>query len=310
MVPDPPKLAGKNAAGVDRYANSGIGVRVTPTLDPGKRALYVTTGENYSEPATSLVNAFVALSMDTGKILWSKQITPGDVWNVACISPDRTNCPFEAGPDANFGMSPILVQAGSGQRLLIAGQKSGVVTAVDPDRAGEIVWQTPIGKGGLLGGIQWGGASDGRRVYIPLSDYGLTVVGRRQYGNPDPKVGGGLFALDIATGRVLWQTAPPVCPPGRVPCSPAQSAAATLAPGAIFSGAMDGVLRAYDSETGRVIWSFDTVRDFETVNNVPARGGSMDGAGPVVAGGMVYVTSGYTIFGGMPGNALLAFRPK
>lgn len=310
MVPDPPKRAGRNAAGADQYANSGIGVRVTPTLDPAKRALYITTGENYSPPATSLVNAFVALSMDTGKILWSKQITPGDVWNVACISPDRSNCPWEPGPDANFGMSPILVQAGQGQRLLIAGQKSGVVTAVDPDRNGEIVWQTRIGKGGLLGGIQWGGASDGRRVYVPLSDYGLTVVGRRQYGNPDPKAGGGIFALDVATGRVLWQTGPPTCPEDRVPCSPAQSAAATLAAGVVFSGAMDGVLRAYDAETGQVVWSFDTAREFETVNNVAARGGAMDGSGPAVAGGMVYVTSGYSIFGGMPGNVLLAFKPK
>jgi polyvinyl alcohol dehydrogenase (cytochrome) len=160
-----------------------------------------------------------------------------------------------------------------------------------------------------LGGIQWGGASDGRRVYIPLSDYGLTVVGRRQYGNPDPSLGGGLFALDVASGRVVWQAAPPVCPPNRVPCSPAQSAAATLASGVVFSGAMDGVLRAYDAETGRVVWSFDTAREFETVNRVPARGGAMDGAGPVVVGGMVYVTSGYAIFGGMPGNVLLAFKP-
>lgn len=310
MVPDAPKLIGKNAAGVDSYANSGIGVRVTPTLDPAKRALYVTTGENYSPPATSLVNAFVALAMDDGRILWSKQITPGDVWNVACISPDRTNCPFEPGPDANFGMAPMLVEAGPGQRLLIAGQKSGVVTAVDPDRQGEIVWQAPIGKGGLLGGIQWGGATDGRRVYIPLSDYGLTVVGRRQYGNPDPAVGGGLFAMDAATGRVVWKAPPPKCPADRTPCSPAQSAAATLAGGAVFSGAMDGVLRAYDAETGEVIWSFDTARPFETVNGVAARGGAMDGAGPAVADGMVYVTSGYSIFGGMPGNVLLAFKPQ
>ncbi len=307
MVPGPPKPAGRNAAGALQYANSGIGVRVTPTLDLAKRALYITTGENYSPPATSLANAFVALSMDTGRILWSKQITPGDVWNVACISPDRSNCPWEPGPDANFGMAPILVQAGQGQRALIAGQKSGVVTAVDPDRNGEILWQTRIGKGGLLGGIQWGGATDGRRVYVPLSDYGLTVVGRRQYGSPDPQAGGGIFALDVATGRVLWHAGPPTCPAGLAGCSPAQSAAATLAAGVVFSGAMDGVLRAYDVETGRVVWSFDTAREFETVNNVAARGGSMDGAGPVVAGGMVYVTSGYSIFGGMPGNVLLAF---
>jgi len=310
MVPDPPKLVGKNAAGAQSFANSGIGVRVTPTLDPSRRALYVTTGENYSPPATALVNAFVALSMDTGEVQWARQITPGDVWNVACISPDRTNCPFEPGPDANFGMAPMLIDAGPGQRLLIAGQKSGVVTAIDPDRQGEVVWQTRIGKGGLLGGIQWGGATDGRRVYMPLSDYGLTVVGRRQYGNPDPKEGGGLFALDAASGRVVWQAPPAACPAERVPCSPAQSAAATLIPGVVLSGAMDGVLRAYDAETGEVIWSFDTARVFETVNNVAARGGSMDGAGPVAAGGMVYVTSGYSIFGGMPGNVLLAFKPR
>jgi polyvinyl alcohol dehydrogenase (cytochrome) len=72
---------------------------------------------------------------------------------------------------------------------------------------------------------------------------------------------------------------------------------------------MDGHVRAYTTEDGRVIWDFNTVREFQTVNGVKAKGGSIDGAGPVVANGLVLVNSGYSRFGGMPGNVLLAFSP-
>ena len=81
-------------------------------------------------------------------------------------------------------------------------------------------------------------------------------------------------------------------------------------PGAVFTGGLDGRLRAYAAEDGRLLWDFDTGRDFPTVNGVAARGGAIDGPGPTIAGGMVFVSSGYALFGQTPGNVLLAFGPK
>jgi polyvinyl alcohol dehydrogenase (cytochrome) len=122
----------------------------------------------------------------------------------------------------------------------------------------------------------------------------------------DPKSGGGLFALRLDTGAKVWSAPPPDCG-DRKNCSPAQSAAITAIPGAVFSGSVDGHIRAYSTKDGSVLWDYDTVRDFKTVNGVPAKGGSMDGPGPVVVNGMVYVPSGYGNWGGNAGNVLLAF---
>ena len=141
----------------------------------------------------------------------------------------------------------------------------------------------------------WGAAADGEKVYVPLSDWNVT----------DPAMGGGLFALRIATGEKAWYRAPekPSCA-GKSGCTPPQMAPATVIPGVVFSGSMDGHLRAYNTNDGTVLWDFDTARDFETVNGVKAKGGSMSA---VVSGGLLFVNSGYGHFGGMPGNVLLAF---
>jgi polyvinyl alcohol dehydrogenase (cytochrome) len=248
----------------------------------------------------------VALDLATGRILWHQQLTSKDVWNVACVADDKTNCPDNAGPDFDFGATPILASVpGTTQRVILMGQKSAEVYALDPDNAGALVWKKKIGRGGVLGGIQWGFSADENTVYYPLSD----VVVIEEPGRPghfDPKAGGGLFALDFATGAERWHAAPADCG-ARPQCAPAQSAATTVIPGVVFSGAMDGVMRGYSTTDGTVIWSFDTVRDFQTVNGVPAKGGTIDGPGPVVAGGMLLVTSGYSRMGGVPGNVLLAF---
>ena len=193
--------------------------------------------------------------------------------------------------------------------MLLAGQKSGMLHAMDPDDGGKVMWQVRVGKGGYLGGIQWGPAADEQNVYVALSD-----VGRRSTEDAttvrifsvDPKAGGGLFAYQIATGEEIWYT-PPVPCGDRPNCSPAQSAAVTVIPGVVFSGSMDGHLRAYSTKDGSVLWEFDTVRDYETVNGVKGRGGSLDAAGPVIAGGMLFVNSGYGQWGGMAGNVMLAF---
>jgi polyvinyl alcohol dehydrogenase (cytochrome) len=123
----------------------------------------------------------------------------------------------------------------------------------------------------------------------------------------DSKLGGGVSALRIADGSRVWYAEPVPCPPSKANCSPAQSAALTTIAGVLFSGSMDGVLRAYNTRDGKVLWEYDTVRDFETVNGVKAKGGAIDGPGAVVANGMVFVPSGYTRQGGMSGNVLLAF---
>jgi polyvinyl alcohol dehydrogenase (cytochrome) len=245
-------------------------------------------------------------------MLWSRQLTQGDAYNSACNSRTRENCPPEDGPDFDFGQPPILVELGGGKRALVIGQKSGMVHAIDPDADGKILWQTRAGSGGLLGGSQWGSAADAQRVYVAISDVKILTV--EDAGAPggrrialDPKKGGGLHAIDLKSGKIAWSAKPATCPATKAICSPAQSAAVTAIPRVVFSGALDGHMRAYSSTDGSVIWDFDTAREFPTVNGKPARGGSIDATGAAVAGGLVFVMSGYDQFGGMPGNVLLAF---
>jgi polyvinyl alcohol dehydrogenase (cytochrome) len=315
-IPEEPKPVRKNSQGVQLWGPSGAGVWSAPTIDPEHHALYVTTGDSYSDPAARTSDAFVAFDLETGKMLWSRQMTSGDAYNVGCGARDQANCPESKGPDFDFGSSPILVNLPNGKRALIAGQKSGLVHAVDPDQQGEVLWSQRIGKGGSSGGIVWGSAADTDNVYVALSDVSYkfgapggdlnkTIFGA--YSAPDPKAGGGMFALRLSTGARAWYTAPPGCPDARKTCSPAQSAAVTLIPGVVFSGAIDGHLRAYSTSDGHLVWDVDTALDYSTVNGVKATGGAIDGPGPVVVGGVLYVNSGYGYLGGIPGNVLLAY---
>ncbi|HMC57603.1 MAG TPA: PQQ-binding-like beta-propeller repeat protein, partial [Candidatus Solibacter sp.] len=275
-------------------------------LDAERQAIYVGTGDNFSDPPTGTSDSVMALDMNTGKILWVKQLTAGDAFNVACVMPNKESCPASNGPDFDLGASPMLVTSESGKRVLLVSQKSGVARALDPDKKGEVLWEERVGRGGPLGGIQWGSASDGKNMYVAVSDIALINFAPL---TPDPKVGGGLFALDIATGKRIWAAPPPSCE-GRSHCSPAQSAAISAIPGVVFSGGVDGRLRAYSTGDGKIIWDFDTVREFTTVNGLIAKGGAMDGPGPTIAAGMLYVGSGYGSWGGAPGNVLLAFEVK
>jgi polyvinyl alcohol dehydrogenase (cytochrome) len=308
-----PRPTGKTARGTPQLGPSGVGVWSAPTIDPKRGVLYVTTGDNYSAPATELSDAVVALDLASGRTVWSRQVTSGDAFNASC-SGDRANCPREPGPDFDFASSAILEAAPDGRELLLAGQKSGIVYALDPAKKGEIVWHTRVGQGGIGGGVQWGMSSDGRQVYAAVSD-----VGRSRQNDPldprhyviDPRQGGGVAALRISDGTDAWHTKPAPCPDGApAGCSPAQPGALAGIPGVIFASSMDGHLRAHSAEDGRVLWDFDTAREFKTVNGVSARGGSIDGPGAVVANGMVFITSGYPRNGGLPGNVLLAFSPQ
>jgi polyvinyl alcohol dehydrogenase (cytochrome) len=317
-IPEEPKAVRKNAQGVQLWGPSGAGVWSSPAVDPKRGVVYITTGDAYSDPAGSTSDAFMAFDIKTGKLLWTRQVTSGDAYNVACGLPEalRVNCPDAKGPDHDFGSSPMLVDLPNGRRALIAGQKSGVVHAVDPDRGGEILWQTRVGKGSALGGIQWGTAYDGRRVYVALSDVIPETAGTAlappapptppgQAAQPS-QLGGGLYALDPASGQIVWTTPHPGCD-GRPGCSPAQSAAVTAIPGIVFSGGIDGHLRAYASDKGAIVWDVDTAQPYKTVNGVTGNGGSLDGPGPIVVGGMLFVNSGYAFVAGKPGNVLLAF---
>lgn len=298
-IPEEPSARRLNAKGTRQHGPSGAAVWSTPTIDPQLGRLYVTTGDNYSDPPTEDSDAILAFDLKTGTRLWSRQFTAGDAYNMACNPrADRTNCPEADGPDHDFGASAILADLGGGQRVLVAGQKSGMVHAVDPDRDGTLLWQQRAGRGGVLGGIQFGPAADDGHVFVAVSDY----IGSRR------NRAGGITAYRLADGEPVWHTPGIPCPRKRKGCSPAQSAAVTAIPGIVFSGALDGFLRAYSTDTGEVVWSHDTVREFpKTVNGVPATGGSLNGPGPTVVDGMVYVNSGYGQFGSIPGNALLAF---
>lgn len=295
-IPEPAHRTRLSSAGTQLWGPSGAAVWSPPTLDSKRRAIYVATGNSYSSPDSRYSEAIIAFDMDSGKMLWSRQITADDLWNIACVAPTRANCPENPGKDFDFGAPPILVTVKNGRSLLLAAQKSGVIYALDPDRQGKIVWQTRIAKGGPLGGVEWGGAADNKQAYYSVSDLDDT----------NPLAGGGLFALKIKTGKKVWYVPPPkpdcLNQPG---CSAAQMAPVTLIPGIVFSGSQDGHLRAYDTRNGKLIWDFDTAHTFKTVNGVEAHGGSLNAAGPSIANGMLYVNAGYT--NGIAGNILLAF---
>ncbi len=291
-IPDPPGKTRVTSTGTQLMGPAGAAIWSAPTIDPLRKVLYVATGNGYSDPPVKYTDAIIAYDLATGSMKWSQQMTPNDRWNFACQGARQEMCPPDPGGDYDFGASPVL----SGN-LLLAGQKSGVVHALDPDQQGAIVWQTRIGRGSALGGIEWGIAVDGDNVYAPLSDI-----------NGQGKDMGGLFALRKKDGAKVWQTAPPkpACA-GKPGCTAAQMAPASMIPGVVFSGSMDGHLRAYEAASGKVIWDFDTLREFPTVNGVKAKGGSLNATGATVAGGMLFVNSGYGALGGMPGNVLLAF---
>jgi polyvinyl alcohol dehydrogenase (cytochrome) len=299
---DEPKRRGTSTSGKPLWGPAGSPIWSAPTIDEKRGLIYAATGNAYADPPTRTSDAIVAFEIATGRIRWINQIMP-DVWILGCgnqpagndIEPaENTNCPEDVCPDFDFSASPVLVTLANGRDALVVTQKSGVAYLLDPERRGREIWEYRWGRGSPVGGV-WGATVDDRHAYFAVAD---------QF-TPAP---GGLHAVDLATGLRKWFTPPqtPVCAPGPG-CSPAQSAALTSIPGVVFSGAADGAVRAYASDDGRVLWTFDTNRDFTTVNGVKADGGSIDGPGPVVGGGTVYVTAGNGGIVGMPGNVLLAF---
>ncbi len=290
IIPDPPKPTKKTSNGVQLYAPSGGAVWNTPTIDPKNHALYIGTGDAYNHPAGKTTDAIMALDLSTGKVLWAAQDTENDAWLAGCEPrPNSENCPDDIGPDYDFGASPILRTLPNGRRVLIAGQKSGIVWGHDPDKQGAVEWKVQLSKELARGMITFGGAADEQTAYFGLRS-------------------GGIGAIDISNGEKKWFT--PIAIPQEPKLRGGQTAALTEIPGVVFSDGQDGVVRAFAAEDGHQLWEYNTVQDFKTVNGVAAHGGSMGSAGPTVAGGMVFVGSGYTFGNGQTGNVLLAFSAK
>jgi polyvinyl alcohol dehydrogenase (cytochrome) len=306
-----PKRRGTSASGRPLWGPAGSPIWAAPTIDAKRGLIYVATGNSYADPVQKTSDAVVAFSMKTGKIVWVRQITPGDVWILGCGKdvaipglPPRApatdgrknaNCPKKAGPDHDFSASPVLATTPEGRDVLVVAQKASVATALDPDHGGKVLWQYRFGEGSSVGGV-WGLATDGVRAYFADAS---------QFTESP----GGVSAVGLLTGDPVWAVdpEPALCKTGPG-CSTAQSAALTAIPGVVFSGSADGGVRAYEAATGKVVWRFDVNRAFDTVNGVEAKGGSIDGPGPIVAGGRLYVTAGNGGFVGTPGNVLLAFE--
>jgi polyvinyl alcohol dehydrogenase (cytochrome) len=272
-----------------------------PLVDAARGLVFIATGDNYSQPATELSDAIVALDLETGTIRWASQVTAGDSWNVACFAgASAPNCPEEAGPDADFGAAPVLARGADGKDYLLAGQKSGVAYALDPD-SGAVRWTTRVGRGGELGGVHFGIAAEGGTLYVPINDAAIPG-GPAEPGHP------GIYAIDIATGTVEWTAAAENACGGTPLCQPGYSAAITVTPELVLAGSVDAHLRIFDARSGAVLWDEDTNRAYATVNGVAGHGGSMSGGtAPLAVDGTLIVNSGYAFLGKLPGNVLLVY---
>lgn len=297
-------VQGKNRKGVPARGPSGAPVWSPPTIDPKRGLLYTGTGENYSSPANDMSDSIIALELASGKVRWVRQVLAGDAWNASCGNiGNNVNCPKEDGPDLDFGAPPMLAQLADGRDIILAGQKSGLVFGIDPDN-GAIRWTKRAGAGGFNGGVHWGMASDGRTLFVGIAD---TPGNKGAVGPRRP----GMHAFDAASGKPLWsRIEPQTCKGRKFECETALSAPVTLTDGIVFAGAHNGLIRAYATADGQLLWSFDSRRTFATVNGIAGKGGSIDSAGPVVAGGRLIVNSGYDKFGEIPGNLLMVFAPK
>jgi polyvinyl alcohol dehydrogenase (cytochrome) len=283
-IPEP-KPKKKNSIGTQLWEPSGVAVWNSPTIDSKRRAVYFGTGDSATEPAPETSDSIMAVDLDTGKVRWSFQAEPNDATLGGCGAKKTEHCPEKPGPDWDFGASAILKTLPNGRDLLLAPNKSGIIFALDPDKKGAVVWKTNIAErqGTRATNLVWGGSADQRNLYVGLAS-------------------GAIAAVQFATGEKIWTT--------RLAEQGSRSsnvAASSAIPGVVFIGGTDGKLHALASSDGHEIWSFDTAKEFPTVNKVSARGGSIGSIGPTIAGGMVFIGSGYSVTSGTPGNVLLAF---
>ena len=296
------RVTGKNKIGVDVIGPSGAVVWNSPSVDEENNQLFVGTGENMSSPATGTSDALIAFDLETGAINWVFQATENDAWNVSCGLGEEENCPEENGPDFDFGGATIILDSSVHGKLVIAGQKSGFLHAINA-KTGKLVWQTRVGRGGIQGGIHFGIGARGETVFVPISD----MEDGKTY--PDP-ARPGMNAVDATTGEILWSTLHEDKCNGREFCHAGISQVVTVIGDLVVGGSMDGILRAYSIQDGRVLWELDTTKDeFPSITENKAYGGSFGGgAGPIALDGLLLLSAGYGLYGHMPGNLLLALE--
>jgi polyvinyl alcohol dehydrogenase (cytochrome) len=292
-----PKPTRVSSAGTQMYGPSGAGVWSAPTVDAKRGIVFVGTGDSYTADPNDASDAVIAFDLKTGKRLWASQVLKDDAWIYQCAGKPVNNCPSPMGPDYDFSSPPLLQTMASGKDILVAGSKSAKVYGFDPDDKGRILWSATVGQGNS--GIQiWGSAADHDRVYVATPGAGLK-----------PDTSGGLSGIALPDGKIEWRTESPtpVCGWGDRGCFHAQPAAVTLIPGAVFSGSLDGHLRAYDVKTGAIIWDLDTVKTYDAVNGVQAFGGNLDASPQIVANGTLFVNAGNSALGSPHhGDAVLA----
>ena len=322
-IVEEPRPTTKNAQGIQQWGPAGGSVWNSPVIDAARGALYVGTGNAYTAPAADTTDAVMAFDLDTGKRLWWHQLTSNDTFLVECPgridvqgrprSPERANpqriaylnCPDPEKLPENIDVdveAVMLHTLPDGRTIIVVGEQTGRVHALDPDREGAVLWEFYPGAGERAN-ITFGGATDGQLAYFPILFQPPAPYGDKTA----PRATGALAAIRVGTGELTWYTPTPAanCPdPSPRGCSSGQNAAATAIPGVVFAGAMDGMLRAYSTTDGRIIWEYNTAQEFETVNDVPAKGGTLDGPGPTIVDGMLFMGSGYR---SGPGNVLLAF---
>lgn len=298
---DKPQPTILSTAGTQQFGPSGAPIWSSPTIDSKRGLVYVGTGENYSSPANGYSDAVLAIDLTSGDIIWSAQLTKDDAWNGAC-SRGTPNCPEEDGPDYDIGASPILTRDVNGRDVILVGQKSGMVYALDPDKNGELIWEQRAGSGGTMGGIHYGMSTDGEKLFVGVSD--LPTNNPYNYGPAHP----GIHALDVQTGEVLWRNdLPNKCTESQFLCWQGISAAVSSTPELVFAGGLDGILRAFDSTDGSTLWETNTRRSFGIRNGIEATGGSIEADGPVIMNGKLFITTGYEKWGEAPGNTLLVY---
>ena len=342
-IAEEPRPTTKNSEGIQQWGPAGGAVWNSPTIDAERGALYIGSGNAYTAPAANDTDAVIAFDLDTGKRLWWHQVTANDTYLINCYfslenSDERFTWPDPlttgrgwnweradaqysencADPsllgldiDVDVANSPMLHVLPDGRTVLVVGQQTGRVFALDPDRQGARLWELfpgPEERGNIVNGVTFGGATDGRLAYFPIH-FRSPTGGPGDLAAPPRPAESALVAIRVGTGELVWYTpAPPPHCADPVPrgCTNGQNGAATAIPGVVFSGSLDGMLRAYSTTDGRIIWEYDTVQEFETVNRVPAQGGTLNGPGPTIVDGMLFMGSGYGI-SALRGNVLLAF---
>lgn len=327
-MPDAQYNGQVNAQGVKQRGPSGAPIWSVPLIDAKRNRVIVTTGENTSHPATDTSDAVIAIDLATGRQVWSFQGLAADVWNMACdpvtpsaaqggpTGPGRTNgpnCPYlfgGEGRDFDFGAGAVLAKGKGGKDVILAGQKSGDVWALDAE-TGKLLWNRKIGSGTALGGVHWGIASDGRRVFAPINDTERLLAPAGLEAKP------GVYAFDIRTGKPVWShAAKPDCAGERgklISNCEVQygfSAAPLVVDGALIAAQLTGKVTVFDAKSGKVLAEIDTLGPIGTVNGVPGKGGAVDSHGVSAGAGMVFIASGYGAFDQTPGNVLIALRPK